>query len=81
MLVVTQWPFADLVMTHGRNWFFHADNFVYWQSVASERFAYQFRRPADDSPLAAQLLMAAAFAVIASAAGIMRGRWMTRVVR
>jgi hypothetical protein len=81
-LLLVQWPFASFVMTHGRNWFLHADNFVYWQSVPSERFAFQFRRPnPGDSPLPLLLLYALGFAMISSAVGIMRGRWMARVQR
>jgi hypothetical protein len=81
-LVAVQWPFSSLVMEHGRNWFFHADNFVYWQSVPTEKFAFQFRRPSpDDASLFLQLAYATAFAVISSAVGIMRGRWMTKVQR
>jgi uncharacterized membrane protein len=81
-LLAVQWPFASFVMSHGRNWFFHADNFVYWQSVPTEHFAFEFRRPRPgDTPLALGLLYAVGFAVISSSVGIMRGRWMTRVQR
>ena len=81
-LIAVQWPLSEFVMTHGRNWFFHADNFVYFQSIASERFAFQFRRTGRlDTSLELQLASACAGAVIASAAGISRGRWMTRVQR
>ena len=81
-LFVSHWPFADFVMAHGRNWFFHGDNYVYWQSVASERFAFQYRRasPTDWPPLV-DGLVAFAFATFASFVGLMRGRWMTRVQR
>jgi hypothetical protein len=81
-LLLTQWPFANVLMEHGRNWFFHADNFVYWQSVASERIVFQFRPPAPgDRPILVDLVIAWAFAVIASSIGIARGRWMMRVRR
>ena len=81
-LFASHWPFADFVMSHGRNWFFHADNYVYWQSVASERFAFQYRRasPTDWSPIV-EALVALAFATFASFVGLVRGRWMTRVQR
>jgi hypothetical protein len=81
-LFVSHWPFADFVMAHGRNWFFHGDNYVYWQSVASERFAFQYRRasPTDWPPLV-DGLVALAFATFASFVGLVRGRWMTRVQR
>ncbi len=81
-LIAAQWPFADVLMTYGRNWFFHADNFVYWQSVPSERFSFQYeQRAPGDWPLSLELLVAFAFATIASAVGIARGRWMMRVRR
>jgi hypothetical protein len=81
-LFVSHWPFADFVMAHGRNWFFHADNYVYWQSVASERFAFQYRRPSpSDWPPLVDGFVALAFAIFASFVGLVRGRWMTRVQR
>jgi hypothetical protein len=81
-LLAVHWPFADLLMAYGRNWFFHTDNFVYWQNVPSERFSLQFRaaRPGDWS-LPMSLLVAVGFAVVASYVGLKRGRWMTRVQR
>ena len=81
-LLAVQWPFSEFVMTHGRNWFFHADNFVYFQSIASERYAFQFRRMGRlETSLDLQLASACAGAVVASAVGLSRGRWMTRVQR
>jgi hypothetical protein len=81
-LIGVQWPFSSFLMDHGRNWFFHADNFVYWQSVASERFAFQFA-PADRDalPLWLDLLIACVIATLTSTIGLGRGRWMTRVQR
>lgn len=82
MLIAVQWPFADVLMGFGRNWFLHADNFVYWQSVASEDWSFTFSGPRPgDRPLAIDLLIAFAFATFASTLGIWRGRWMTRVRR
>lgn len=81
-LFVSHWPFADVLMTHGRNWFFHGDNYVYWQSVASERFAFEYRRPSPaDWPPLVEAVVALSFASVASYVGLMRGRWMTRVQR
>ena len=81
-LLVAQWPFASFLMTHGKNWFFHIDNFVYWQSVASEANAYRFR-PSSTSALGlpGDLLLACTFAMVASYIGIARGAWMRRVRR
>jgi hypothetical protein len=81
-LLVAQWPFADLMMQHGRNWFFHIDNFVYWRPKSTEVFNYTFRDPRPQDPsLGAGLAQAFGFAVLASALGRAWGRWMTRVQR
>jgi hypothetical protein len=81
-LLVAQWPLADLMMRHGRNWFFHVDNFVYWRPKSSEAFAYRYYPPRPGDPsLAAGLAQALASAVVASALGRVWGRWMTRVQR
>ena len=80
--VAAQWPFAAALMRFGHSWFFHADNFVYWQSHASERwmFTWQRARPGDPA-LIVQLSTALLFAAISGAAGLGWGRWMTRVRR
>jgi hypothetical protein len=81
-LAAAQWPFADFLMQHGRNWFFHVDNFVYWRPKSSEQFAYRFREPKPgDSALPILFATALLFAVIASAIGRGWGKWMTRVQR
>jgi hypothetical protein len=80
--VAVQWPFADFLMRHGRNWFFHIDNFVYWRPPATERFAYEFRPPRPGDPtMIAGFAMALLFATGSSAIGRVWGRWMTRVRR
>jgi hypothetical protein len=81
-LLVGQWPFADLMMQHGRNWFFHVDNFVYWRQKSTEVFNYSYRDPRPGDPtLFAGLAQALGFAVVTSAVGRAWGRWMTRVQR
>jgi hypothetical protein len=81
-LTAVQWPFANFLMDYGRNWFFHTDNFVYWQSVPMERISFQFRtHDPDGTPLLLGMLYGLVFAIIASAIGIVRGHWMTRVQR
>jgi hypothetical protein len=81
-LMAIQWPFSSFLMDHGRNWFFHTDNFVYWQSVASERFAFQFApQDADAVPFWLDLLGACVVATLMSTIGLGRGSWMTRVQR
>jgi hypothetical protein len=80
--VGAQWPFADVLMRHGKNWFFHIDNFVYWRPKSSEAFAYRFRGPnADEPSTVAWVSVALVSAIIASGIGIAWGRWMTRVRR
>ena len=81
-LVAAQWPFSSFLMTHGRNWFFHIDNFVYWRPQSSEQWAYRFFPPRPGQPsLAAGLGIALVWASAASAVGRVWGRWMTRVQR
>jgi hypothetical protein len=81
-LLLVQWPFAEFLMRYGRNWFFHTDNFVYWQRMSTERFNFQFRpTSANAPPIALHLTYAFAYATVASAIGIWRGRWMMRVRR
>jgi hypothetical protein len=77
-----QWPFADLLMQHGRNWFFHADNFVYWQPHQSERFAFQYRSTSGKPWLFAMHAgMSLLYAFLSSLAGLLWGRWMSQVRR
>jgi hypothetical protein len=81
-LVAVQWPFADVLMRFGKNWFFHIDNFVYWRPKDTEVRAYMFRLPRPgEPPLAVLIAWALGYAVLASAAGHAWGRWMTRVQR
>jgi hypothetical protein len=81
-LLAVQWPFASYLMAHGRNWFFHIDNFVYWMPVTSEANAYRFRLPPKGAlPFAYSLLSALAFAIVASWIGLKRGEWMLKVRR
>ncbi|HEY2065870.1 MAG TPA: hypothetical protein VGG84_07895 [Gemmatimonadaceae bacterium] len=79
---LVQWPFASFLMTHGRNWFFHTDNFVYWQPPQYEKWHFIWRTPpAGDPPLAVHLLLALAYASLASAVGMAWGGWMSKVRR
>ncbi|MEP7000000.1 MAG: hypothetical protein ABI969_05960 [bacterium] len=81
-LLLVQWPFASFLMEHGRNWFFHIDNFVYWRNVPSERFAYRFYATAPGAqPFVVSLAYAFGYATLASLFGVWRGRWMERVRR
>jgi len=81
-LVIVQWLFADFAMSHGRNWFLHADNFPYMRVPAEEPYSFEFR-PLEpgEAGLVAQLSLALLYAALASAVGRAWGRWMTRVLR
>ena len=80
-LVAAQWPYSSFVLEHGRNWFFHLDNFVYWRPNTSTAYAFQFRAPEVGENDGAAYLFAILYATLASALGIAWGRWMTRVQR
>ena len=80
-LLAVQWPFASFLMAHGRNWFFHIDNFVYWMPVTSEPNAYRFRELRGAQPFGLSIITALAYAIVASWVGIKRGEWMGRVRR
>jgi NhaP-type Na+/H+ or K+/H+ antiporter len=81
-LVAVQWPFANLLVEHGRNWFLHADNLVYWYPRGSEHWNYQFHeaRPGEPAPWR-HAVVALLYAALSSLAGLSWGRWMTRVTR
>jgi hypothetical protein len=82
VFVAVQWPFADLLLAHGRNWFFHTDNFVYWRPHSSERGAFEFwSGEPSDAWFVTRFGWALVYAIVASAIGRLWGRWMTRVVR
>jgi hypothetical protein len=80
-MVAAQWPYSSWVLEHGRNWFFHLDNFVYWQPHSSQQWAFTFRdlKPGESQPVA--FAQAVVYATISSAVGLAWGRWMTRVKR
>jgi hypothetical protein len=81
-LVIAQWPYATFVLSHGRNWFFHLDNFVYWQELGSEHWRYEFRQPwPGEPPQVLQYALALLYATISSGVGLAWGRWMGRVRR
>jgi hypothetical protein len=80
--LLVQWPFASFLMTHGRNWFFHTDNFVYWQPPQSVKWHFIWRTPRPgDRPLSVDLVLALVYASVASAIGMAWGGWMSRVRR
>lgn len=75
-----QWPFASFLMTeHARNWFFNADNFVYWMSPAGVEWSRAFVR--EDGSLALALVKAWVLGSLSAYVGLWLGTWMTRVRR
>ena len=83
LFIAVQWPFASFLMTSGaRNWFFNADNFVYWLSPAGVEWSRNWV-PADpgSASLPAQLAFALVLGAFSSYVGLWFGRWMTKVRR
>jgi hypothetical protein len=82
--LAAQWPFASFLVESplARGRLFNADNYVYWMSPRYEALEHRFDPPVPGSwPLAVHLLIAMGIAMVTSAIGLARGRWMTRVRR
>ena len=83
LFIGVQWPFASFLMTESaRNWFFNAENFVYWLSPAGVEWSRTFQRDAAGSPpFAMQLFIAFLLGTFSSYVGLWFGQWMTKVRR
>jgi hypothetical protein len=86
LFIAVQWPFASFLMSPGaRNWFFNADNFVYWLSPSGVEWSQTWVQPdAGDAPLVAQLgvaLLLGAASSYVGYVGLWFGHWMTKVRR
>jgi hypothetical protein len=83
LFIAVQWPFAAFLMTPAaRNWFFNADNFVYWLSPAGVEWSRNWvQQDTGSAPLAAQLGFAVLLGAFSSYVGIWFGQWMTKVRR
>jgi len=83
LFMAAQWPFAAFLMTPAaRNWFFNADNFVYWLSPSGVEWSRNWVRPDPGAwPFAAQLAIAFALGTISSYVGLWFGTWLTKVRR
>jgi len=82
--LAAQWPFATFLVESplARGRLFNANNYVYWMSPRYEALEHRFDPPVPGSwPLAVHLLIAMGIAMVTSAIGLARGRWMTRVKR
>ena len=83
LYIAAQWPFASFLMTPAaRNWFFNADNFVYWMSPAGVTWSrsFDFGGP-NSAPLSVQLPVAFVLGTISSYLGLWFGTWMQKVRR
>ena len=83
LFIAAQWPFASFLMTeNARNWFFNAENFVYWMSPTGVAYSRQWA-PEDPGalPFVSQLSLAFLYGTLSSYIGLWFGAWMTRVRR
>ena len=79
LFIAVQWPFASFLMTESaRNWFFNADNFVYWMSPTGVAWSRKFQETDNLTP---QLLNALFTGALSAYIGLWFGTWMTKVRR
>jgi hypothetical protein len=78
---VVQWLWSWFMVrgTWARNWFFNADNFVYWASPTYVDRTHRF--VSDGSTFGRTALMTIGIASISSLVGLAWGSWMARVRR
>jgi hypothetical protein len=82
--IAVQWPFASFLVENpaSRNWFFNADNYVYWAGPTYVANTHRFP-PGPDSlaDIVRSYGLAFVYAVASASLGLSRGRWMTKVQR
>ena len=83
LFIAVQWPFASFLMSPAaRNWFFNADNFVYWMSARGVENARAWQAADPGAwPFAAQMGLALVLGTFSSWVGLWFGTWMTKVKR
>lgn len=81
LYLAAQWPWSWFMVrsSWSRNWFFNADNFVYWASPSHVDRAHRFI--ADGSTFGGAALLTIAIAAVSSLVGLAWGSWMSRVRR
>lgn len=83
LFLAAQWPFATFLMTeNARNWFFNAENFVYWMPPTAVESSRQWAQEWPNAlPLVSQLSLAFLYGTLSSYIGLLFGAWMVRVRR
>lgn len=83
LFLAVQWPFASFLMTDAaRNWFFNAENFVYWLSPSGVEWSRTFQPDEPGSPsFPVQVFIAFLLGTFSSYVGLWFGQWMTKVRR
>lgn len=80
LFIAVQWPFASFLMTPAaRNWFFNADNFVYWLSPGGVQWSRNWV-PASPN-LGLEMVNAWGLGSLSAYVGLWFGHWMTKVRR
>jgi len=80
LFLAVQWPFGSFQMTPAaRNWFFNADNFVYWMTPAGVEWSRTFVREQMSLPVG--LVHAWIGGAISAWLGLWFGHWLTKVRR
>jgi hypothetical protein len=81
LFVLIQWPWSSFMVLSrwSRNWFFNADNFVYWASPSYVERTHHFA--ASDASFLPAAIVVVILASLSSFAGLAWGSWMERVRR
>ena len=82
--IAAQWPFASFLVQSSlsRNWFFNADNYVYWAGPTYVASTHRFPPgPGSLGEVVRGFGPAFIYAAISAYIGLSRGGWMTKVQR
>ena len=83
LFIAVQWPFASFMLTPAaRNWFFNADNFVYWMTPTGAANAHKWNQLGpNEMTLLPSLGVALVLGALSSWLGLWFGTWMNKVKR